>query len=279
MRTARPNATNTFAVVQLEALEMVGSCQKDRHRRNRQHKTDPDHSLQRRHRLPQYIDADTIPANRDRWFPTNLWRPTSCWRQAPPGFAANGIARDEDLLDRGVVADTALAAELLVRMDRDQESRAAVTPTDVDAEAVARVRAVDAENTSWFKTVLDCSGWPGRSLVGDEGALAAWLLAQHAEHDLDLQRRCLVLLEQAVHDGEADAAHWAYLVDRVRCAEGRPQLYGTQFWRGPHGQDTLGPKPIEHIDGLDQRRRTVGLESFADYKRQIDQMYQSPPIS
>jgi hypothetical protein len=133
------------------------------------------------------------------------------------------------------VADLAVAAELVLRMDRDQEARAAVNLTDVDAEAVARVRAVDAENTNWFKTVLDGSGWPGRSLVGDEGARAAWLLAQHADHDLDFQRRCLMLLEQAVHDRQADAAHWAYLVDRVRCAEGRPQLYGTQFWHGPNG--------------------------------------------
>ena len=190
--------------------------------------------------------------------------------------AANGIARDEVVVDCGVVRDAALAAELILRMGRDQAARAAVPLTDVDAEAVARVRAVDAENTSWFKTVLDGSGWPGRSLVGDEGALAAWLLAQHAAHDLDFQRRCLVLLEQAVHDGEADAAHWAYLLDRVRCAEGRQQLYGTQFWHGPNGQDALGPKPVEDIEGLDQRRRMVGLESFADYKRQIDQMHLPP---
>jgi hypothetical protein len=163
-------------------------------------------------------------------------------------------------------------------MDRDQEARAAVTSTDLDAEVVARVRAVDAENTSWLKTVLDCSGWPGRSLVGDEGALAAWLLAQHADDDLDFQRRCLVLLEQAVRDGEAEAAHWAYLVDRVRCTEGRPQLYGTQFWHGPDGHDTLGPKPIEDVEDLDQRRQLVGLETLADYKRRIEQTYQSRPI-
>lgn len=160
-----------------------------------------------------------------------------------------------------------LAAELVTRMDRDQEARAAITSTDVADEVWARVEAVDADNVRWFKTVLDRMGWPGRSLVGDQGALAAWLMAQHADHDLDFQRRCLVLLEQAVHAGEADAAHWAYLVDRVRCAEGRPQLYGTQFWRGPDGHDALGPRPVEDVEGLDQRRRMVGLGSFADYER------------
>jgi hypothetical protein len=175
------------------------------------------------------------------------------------------------LLHCGVVRDAALAAELLRRMAHDQEARAAVTSTHLDEEVVARVGAVDADNTRWFKELLDRSGWPARSVVGDEGALAAWLLAQHADQDLDFQRRCLVLLEQAVHDGEADAAHWAYLVDRVRCAEGRPQLYGTQFWNGPYGQDPLGPQPIEDLDRLDQRRRTVGLGSFAEYEQLMNE--------
>jgi len=133
----------------------------------------------------------------------------------------------------------------------------------------AAVRAVDEDNTRWFRALLDRSGWPGRSRVGDQGALAAWLLAQHADHDADFQRRCLALLEAAVHDGEADAGHWAYLVDRVRCAEGRPQVFGTQFWHGPFGAGPLGPRPIENIEGLDERRRSVGLGPFADYERQM----------
>jgi hypothetical protein len=166
-----------------------------------------------------------------------------------------------------------LAAELVARMNRDQEARSAAMATDA-GEAVALVRAVDADNTRWLKSILDQGGWPGRSVVGEEGALAAWLLAQHADQDLDFQRRCLAMLDDAVCVGEADAGHWAYLVDRVRCAEGRPQVYGTQFWCGPLGRDALGPRPIEDVAGLDERRRVVGLGSFADYERL---MHESEP--
>ncbi len=43
--------------------------------------------------------------------------------------------------------------------------------------------------------------------------------------------QCLLLMEQAVSKGEASAKDYAYLLDRVRMNQGRPQVYGTQFWR------------------------------------------------
>jgi hypothetical protein len=50
----------------------------------------------------------------------------------------------------------------------------------MDAEAM---QAIDAENLPWLKRVIAEVGWPGKSLVGDEGASAAWLLVQHADQD------------------------------------------------------------------------------------------------
>ena len=50
---------------------------------------------------------------------------------------------------------------------------------------------------------------PGWQLVGRDGASAVWLLAQHADEDLTLQRRWLDLLSQAVDAGAANPAHLA----------------------------------------------------------------------
>src|SRR5439155_1758694 len=66
------------------------------------------------------------------------------------------------------------------------------------------------------------------SLAGEDGAEAAWLLAQHADRDPAFQRRCLDLLAEAAARGEASWMHVAYLTDRVLLAEGKPQEYGTQ---------------------------------------------------
>jgi hypothetical protein len=154
-------------------------------------------------------------------------------------------------------------------MRQDQQARELVSRPPVEDDAIERMRAVDEDNTAWLKKVIDRQGWPARSAVGDQAALAAWLLAQHADHDVDFQRRCLVLLAEAVRHGEADPAHLAYLTDRVLCAESRPQRYGTQFWRDPDGTGRLEPRPIEDPDRLDERRRSVGLEPFAEYDRRM----------
>jgi hypothetical protein len=113
-----------------------------------------------------------------------------------------------------------LRAELLRRMERDQVARRAD-----DLEAFGQV---DAENLPWLKKVITVIGWPGRSIVGDDGASAAWLLVQHADSDPAFQRQCLELLTVAASHGEATKAQVAYLTDRVLLAEGEPQEFGTQ---------------------------------------------------
>jgi hypothetical protein len=172
-----------------------------------------------------------------------------------------------------VTAHGEVAAELIERMDRDQQVRSQTSRRATDDGLWARVREVDVDNTTWLTQLIDRHGWPRRSDVGKDGATAAWLLAQHADHDPDFQRHCLRLLEQAVADGEAEPSHLAYLTDRVRRAEGRPQVYGTQFWYGPDGTGQIQPQPIEDPHHLDERRRSAGLGSFDDYADELRQRY------
>ena len=136
--------------------------------------------------------------------------------------------------------------------------------------------AVDAENTAWLADVLDRHGWPLHSRVGRQAALAAWLLAQHADAQPEFQRRCLTLLTEAIADGEADPGHLGYLTDRVLCADEKPQRYGTQFWTGPDGAGRLQVRPIEDRGHLDERRAAVGLGPFADYERHMIDSYGEP---
>jgi hypothetical protein len=106
-----------------------------------------------------------------------------------------------------VLMNEELRAELLRRVAVDQEARHAL-----DVEAMA---AADGENLPWLRQVITDVGWPGKSLVGEDGAHAAWLLAQHADSDPAFQRRCLDLLTAAVERGEASVVQQAYLTDRV----------------------------------------------------------------
>jgi uncharacterized protein DUF6624 len=168
--------------------------------------------------------------------------------------------------------DDELAAELLTRRDEDQRVRRQLSgfvgqpEVRLPAELAAEWERVDEANTRWLGELLATHGWPGRTLVGDEGAQAAWLLAQHADRDPGLQQAFLEALRSAAAAGEASPAHLAYLEDRVRLNAGEPQLYGTQF---THEGGELAPHPIEDPGRLDERRAEAGLEPFAAYEARM----------
>jgi hypothetical protein len=156
--------------------------------------------------------------------------------------------------DRWVRAE--LRAELLHRKDRDQAARAGGDP---DPHAMA---SVDADNVAWLQSVVAAVGWPGSSLVGEDGAHAAWLLAQHADADPAFQRRCLDLMTQAVDRGEATGTDLAYLTDRVLLAEGQPQEYGTQM---TGREERWVPRRLRDPDHVDERRAAVSLGPMHEY--------------
>ena len=120
---------------------------------------------------------------------------------------------------------------------------------------------VHRRNGDRLSEMVDAHGWPGRSLVGEEGADAAWLVLHHAIGDPGLQRRCLPLLEEAAAAGDVPPWHPATLLDSIRFHEGRPQVYGTVFdWDG----GGLEPWQIEDPEGVDGRRALVGLPSLQE---------------
>jgi hypothetical protein len=119
--------------------------------------------------------------------------------------------------------------------------------------------------------ILDIYGWPGRSLVGDDGAEAAWLLALHTMPDPKVLRRCLRLLGDAAAAGEAEPWQVAFLVDRVSLVQRNAQVYGTTICRQQDG--TFAPPFLEDPDQVDQRRRAVGLPPLEQDIRRIEQFY------
>ncbi|MFF4306909.1 DUF6624 domain-containing protein [Streptomyces sp. NPDC001601] len=157
-----------------------------------------------------------------------------------------------------------LAGELHRRAERDQAARRLAVKTRDGRD----MRRIDADNTAWLEQVISQRGWPGIALVGERGADAAWLLAQHADLDPAFQRRALELLKAAVEAGDALPRHLAYLTDRVLVTAGEPQVYGTQYTDDGDGSN-LRLQPVADPDRLDERRAAVGLEPAAEYDRRM----------
>jgi hypothetical protein len=191
----------------------------------------------------------------------------SCVRKPPLDSAKNPKLRQE-LLAR-MAEDQEARKQWLRLMGRPLQSQDAKKQIDL---AMAKLRDIDRKNLVRMKEIVDRSGWPGKSLVGSDGAQAAWLLGQHADSDLRFQRRCLGLIIAALKEGEASPEHMAYLTDRVRVGEKKKQVYGTQF-REVGGKQEL--YPVENEAGLDRRRKEIGMPPMAEYRKLIDQMYPS----
>jgi hypothetical protein len=187
----------------------------------------------------------------------------------------------------GEARNEELRKELLRRVEEDQAARKAFMEwlrsnsgadpkalKGADAPAPRKMAQIDRHNTERMKEIVDRHGWPGKALVGEDGAHAAWLLVQHADHDRPFQKRCLALLAEAVKKGEATGADLAYLTDRVRVGDKQKQVYGTQFRTVDR---KLVPEPIEDEANVDKRRKEVGLAPLAEYLRQVEEFTKGKP--
>jgi hypothetical protein len=155
-----------------------------------------------------------------------------------------------------------IANGLLDRLKIDQEMRNNALESGDTSQWDS---SIDEKNAAYLKDVVRRTGWPTISAVGQEASQAAWLLAQHADHDLNFQAECLALMK-SLPASEISQANIAYLEDRVLVARGKQQSYGTQFYT----QDgALRPRPIQDEEGLEARRATMGLETFTDYRQRM----------
>jgi hypothetical protein len=169
-------------------------------------------------------------------------------------------------------ADSGLREELLALAAADQAFRAQPIAS-LRGAALAQESARDRARGTRIAEIVAAVGWPGATLVGEDGSDAAWLLVQHADEDVAFQKRAVLLLKDAVAAGEASARSMAYLTDRVCVNLGQPQIYGTQF----HGDaETFAPFPIADPARLEKRRANLGLEPFAENELRVRRLATRP---
>lgn len=118
--------------------------------------------------------------------------------------------------------------------------------------------------SGWLKTEVARHGWFTPRHDGKAAADAAFIIAQHADHDVAFQKSVLAKLEKLLPSGDLDRSHYAYLWDRIATHENRPQRYGTQSKGCVAGQIAFWP--IEDPDHVDERRARFGMTALAEYR-------------
>lgn len=150
-----------------------------------------------------------------------------------------------------------LRLELLGMARDDQQSVGVLDPGGPSDPAAAMRRQFESATIqrlhARIQKIVAEFGWPGNTLVGEDGARAAWLIVQHSDENLPFQRQCLELMRQAFKAGEVRARELSFLTDRVYSHEGLPQMYGTQL---------VGVLSPEDEARVDLNRLAIGLEPW-----------------
>lgn len=135
------------------------------------------------------------------------------------------------------------------------------------------------KNAKILNDIIDTIGYPTIDKVGEEASKAAWLVIQHSIGQPHFMKKCSALLEQAVKENKADPKNLAYLTDRIAVYEEKHQCYGTQFDWDENGR--LSPYPIKDSANVNQRRRSVGLNTLEEQtiiiREQAKNENQNPP--
>jgi hypothetical protein len=161
--------------------------------------------------------------------------------------------------------------ELATRVSAGQALRARLDFSRMNDPAqqklVQQMGIVDRANTARLKVLVDRCGFPDRDRHGEQAQGDAWLLVQHADHDVAFQKHFLSLLEKmAAQRGEPVRPSFAYLSDRVAVAERRPQLYGTQLTAPSEQPCNFDFNTMDDREKVEARRAALGLPPPDIYK-------------
>ena len=139
--------------------------------------------------------------------------------------------------------------------------------------AGAQTAKADARSTQYMTALLDEYDWIDIHRFGPRVSMAAWLMVQHADDHVELQKLALSRMEPYLENGGVDKADYAFLWDRVAVNTGQKQRYGTQpTWEcTPEGNLTL--QPLEDPENVNRRRAAMNLDtvevSLAEMARSV----------
>jgi hypothetical protein len=152
-----------------------------------------------------------------------------------------------------------LRQDLLAMRSEDRTVRQELIDSgELGGSYVSRMEEVHRKNAARLRELIDLYGWPAEHIAGQDGAVAAWLIAQHAVGEPEFQRCVVALLRAGVAENRVPAWHAAYLEDRIAMQEGRPQRYGTQWVHDPT-DGCYRPWSLADADHVNDLRGEVGL--------------------
>jgi hypothetical protein len=193
--------------------------------------------------------------------------------EKPAAWEMDAQKRHDALIEKnGSGTDAALQRQLLRMRDEDQAARGFThgqQTSKMTKAMIAAFPATDKRLTEELKQVVAKSGWPVISLVGIEASNGAMLILTHTA-DHAWQKRLLPELQRLAAEDKIDGSSLALVVDKELVAEGKQQLYGSQF-KFINGK--MAMYAVEDPSRLDERRAKALLPPMSVYKQVLEEIY------
>jgi len=153
----------------------------------------------------------------------------------------------------------ALRNELLAMREEDLRVRQELLDAnELGGAYVPRMEAIHIKNAARLRELIAQHGWLTEDIAGEDGAEAAWLIAQHAVGEPEFQHQVLSLLNASAKEKRIPGWHAAYLEDRIGMHEGRPQRFGSQWMDDPR-DGRIRPWTLADPEHVNELRASVGL--------------------
>jgi hypothetical protein len=132
---------------------------------------------------------------------------------------------------------------------------------------------IDQANTRALKRILDRISYEELMALSPSAADQAFSIISHSPDDA-FKRRMVAVFEPLARAGRLPGERIALLVDDLAIAEGRPQVYGTNFEcvGGVHQ-----PRLTEDMERLNERRAALGMSTIEQYTALMNEMYGACP--
>ncbi|WP_050780056.1 DUF6624 domain-containing protein [Streptomyces sp. C] len=117
----------------------------------------------------------------------------------------------------------------------------------------ADLAAVRRRQQASLKSIVARYGWPTETIYGSAAATAAVKIVCCCQ-DPAFVRQCRDLLLEAVHQGDCQLVHYAFVDDVLSIRARQRQVYGTQV-----DPRTLRPYPIRDSKAVNDLRTACGL--------------------
>jgi hypothetical protein len=126
-------------------------------------------------------------------------------------------------------------------------------------------KKINEENLIDLNIIIEKYGWPTISLVGQELSTTAFLIGQHQEN-LEIQKKYLMLMAEALKKNDIKKYQYAYLKDRILVRENKKQVYGTQLsYDNIKKVFYFDVSNTEDIINIDQRRKEFEMGTISEY--------------